>query len=426
MLETRRLFCALIAIVLCLAAVRGRADSARPALELQRDVTRVYVPAGGSTTLVYRVENTGSETLENVRVTDLMCGAVSGPETLAPGEYRVYTVTAAITGECRSTPSASWQWEGMTYEKTLESVAIFLADDRLSVALSADASEAPVGGLVTLTATLKNEGNTTLREIALDDETLGRVATLPEALPPGGEAVFPYSAQLSGGATFRIAATARSASGETVTAASNGVTVLLSAGEGASRLRLRAQAECEAVSAPGAVNVTITLENAGGGDLGPVAVSELRAGTLRSLAALGPGETTFVCACPVPETGEMQFLAEYADAPGSTAIVFSAPVRVEIRSGGADPVPAQGDPLEDLGAPRRLAEGRSAYGTFVYAMLTAFVLFFAVFFTRGALRRHRRRILRQRRIRRMRVLRRNARMDEAEWMQTRRHKPVSP
>ena len=425
MLETRRLLCALFALLTCLAAACGEAELPRPELALQRDVTRQYVRAGSSTTIVYRVENPGPETLENVRVTDPLCGAVSGPETLAAGEYRVYTVTAAITGECRSAPTATWTCKGQTYQKTLESVAISLADDRLSVSLSADASEAPAGGEISLKALIKNEGNTPLRSIALDDEKLGPLGVVAGPLAPGGEQEFSFRALLTGGATFRVTAPALSVSGETVSASSNGVTVLLSPEEGSSRLSLRAEAASEAVSAPGNVDVQITLVNSGGGDIGSVTVSELRAGPLRTLAALGPGETQCAVSCPLAETGEMQFLAEYADAPGSTAIVFSAPVRVEIRPDGNRPSSPEADPLQELGAPRRLSEGRSAYAMFVWGMLWAFALLAAALAARAVVRRRRRRLQRERRIRHMRVLRRNARMDEAEWVRTRPHKPLN-
>lgn len=407
----------LLWLVLCIALTvpaMAREDAPRPALELQRSVSKEFVGQGGSAVLIYRVENTGNVPLEDVFVTDPLCGKVLSLESLTPGAYETAQVNVTVTQKCESAPQAVWHYGGMRYERALEGVVIAPAENRLKAALASDRSGALSGETASLTVYLANGGNTELYDVRFTDEALGDLGSYPGRIAPGETAEWTFAAKIVQSTVFRVTVTARTQSDETISAQTNEVRIVLAEDPNQAQLKIAA-AQAEGESPKGTARVVITLVNEGQTPIDGVTISERTLGPLRTLASVAPGETKLEVECAIEETREMLFLAQFSADDGGRTTVLSEKIKAEPGTGQPDRF-LQGDPVQ---------LGTSAYAVFMYVGLGALALLACVMLLKWEHRRRRKRIAREKRARRMRLLRKNARMSEAEWVQTRPHKPVS-
>lgn len=409
----RRFLCCLAALCLLLMPICTAQEEEKNALELQRSVSHESVSQGESVTLVYRVENTGNAELQNVEITDAVYGKIASLESLAAGEYRTFQVRLVIAQKCSSVPSVTWRCDGKDYYQTLDAVDILPVENRLKIALTADRDRAAKGDIVTLTVYLRNDGDTTLRDISLQDAALGDLGTLPMEIAPGETVSREFKSRATQAAKHCIRATALAFSGDVVTAQSNEVEIALTASSEQSDLKISADLTDE--EAPvGMAWVKIVLDNRGDTAIEDVTVSESSLGAMRTLRSVVPGITTFQLECPVQKKREMQFLAQFTAPNGTRTIVLSEKI---------EPSPGTVLSQELLpGEPMRL--GTSAYAAFMYFGIGLIALLLICLVIVLANRRRKKRILRVKRAQHMRVLRKNARLSEAEWVQTRPHKPV--
>ena len=370
----KRLLVLVVALCLALCSAAWAEEGApRPALEAQRSVSRQFVPQGGGVTLSYRVENTGNVPLTQISLTDPMCGLIAQIEELAPGEYRACQVDAAVTQACESALLITWYYGQMRYERALDGIAITPAVNDMRISISTDCTEAP--------------GET-------------RLWTLP--------------VRMGQTSRFCITARAESESGETVTAVSNEATVALVQPEGKANIAIGVSVY-EGESPAGTAFVDVTLTNGGAGAVDGITVTELGSGVSRSVSSAAPGDTVFRMECPVQDAREAQFIAQYTEDNGEKTTVLSAPVTIE---GG------NGAPKELISG-NAVQLGNSAYAVFLYSGIGVILLLAAFFVMKRVRKMRRRRIAREKRAQQMRLMRKNARMNEEEWVQTREHKPVS-
>lgn len=410
--------CACI-LLLCLAlcgAAHAREETPKPALEIQRSVSNEFVGHSDSASLLYRVENTGNVPLQDVGLTDPICGRLLSIALLAPGAYETVQVQIAVTQECQSTPQAIWYYDGMRYERTLEPVVLTPALNRLRASLSIDRAEALPGETVTLTVELTNEGNTELYDVRLSDAQHGELGVIKETIAPGASLQRSYGVLVTAPGSFCVTALAHTQSDETTTATSNEVAISLLQDDGRRQLEISAAPAPQDASAGGACAL-VTLVNGGKTPLTNVTIAEQSLGTLRTLASLAPGETQLLLQCEIDRPQELLFLAQFAAQEDSRTTVLAEPILLEPGAAGEEEVFLQGSPVQ---------LGNSAYAVFMYAGFWVLALLAGLLLLRGALRRRRRRIAREKRARRMQILRKNAKMSEEEWVQTRPHKPVAP
>jgi len=406
------LFGALLFALCAFAA--AQVEAPRPALEMQRTVSGEYVARGESASLIYRVENTGNVPLEDVSVTDPLCGKVLSVGELAPGEYRTALISMTVTKPCSSAPQAVWYYGGMRYERTLVPLSVAPAENKMSVGLEADRSGAIEGETALFTAKVQNEGNTELYDVRLSDAQLGHVGTIEGVIRPGESAQHVFRVRIGQSGVFRITAKARTQSDEEVSAQSEEVRIVLAGDPNGAQLRILAKPSAEDAQ-KGRAKVQITLHNDGASPIDNVSISERSLGLMRTLVCVAPGQTQLTLECEIDQEREMLFLAQFpADDGGRTTVLAE---KTALRPGTAEPDGfLQGDSVQ---------LGISAYAVFMYGALGLIGVLAAVLLLRVAGKRRRRRIARERRARRMRILRKNARMNEAEWVQTRPHKPVS-
>jgi len=411
----KRLLALVAALLVALApAAFAQQTAPRPALELQRTVSKEFVGQGDSASLTYRVENTGNVPLSDIGVTDPLCGRVLSLATLDPGEYETVQVSMAVTKQCSSAPQAVWHYADMRYERTLDPLTISPAENRLRAELAADRSGALMGETALFAVRLTNEGNTELYDVRLTDRGLGELGTLKGVIRPGESAQWNFQARIVQSSVFCVTAQARTQSNETVTARTDEFSVVLAEDPNGAQLRISA-APAERDAPRGTAAVRITLHNDGATPIANVTISERTLGPLRTLASVAPGQTEFELECAAEKEQEMLFLAQFAAGENSRTTVLAP--RVLLAPGTADPPSLlQGDPVQ---------LGVSAYAVLMYGALSLIALFALVFLLRRAKKRRRMRLAREKRARRMRILRKNARMNEAEWVQTRPHRPVS-
>lgn len=410
----KRALVLLAALCLAVALPSFAQDYApKPALEIQRSVSKEFVEPGGSVALFYRLENTGNVPLTGIGLTDPLCGMIASLDVLAPGEYRAFQVHVAVTQMCTSAPKAVWNFGEMRYERTLEGIRIAPAEDLLSVSISADSEKALPGGLVRLHVVLKNEGNSPLSGIALTDAVLGDLGFPGGSIEPGEEKQWQTGARVSEDTVFCVTARAKTGSGGIVRAVSNEAAVAIDRDTGKEELKISAMPAQEI--SEGTALFDIVLENGGLAAIANVAVMERETGEMRMLASVAPGRTQLRLECAPDGRDEMQFIAQFTGADGSRTTVLSEPI--EMRGGkSAVHLTAQEGSVQ---------LGGSAYAVFMYTGLALLALLAAAFVLKWAKKRRRKRLAREKRARRMRIMRQNARMHEDEWVQTREHKPVS-
>lgn len=411
----KRLFVLVVALCLALCPAAWAEEGApRPALEAQRSVSRQFVPQGGGVTLSYRVENTGNVPLTQISLTDPMCGLIAQIEELAPGEYRACQVDAAVTQECESAPLITWYYGQMRYERALDGAAITPAVNDMRISLSTDRTEACEGDNVALSVHIANNGNSALSDIRLQDAVLGDLGCLEGTVAPGETRLWTLPVRMGQTSRFCITARAESESGEIITAASNEAMVALVQPEGKANIAIGVSV-CEGESPAGTAFVDVTLTNGGAGAVDDITVTELGSGVSRSVSSAAPGDTVFRMECPVQDAREAQFIAQYTEDNGEKTTVLSAPVTIE---GG------NGAPKEFISG-NAVQLGNSAYAVFLYSGIGVILLLAAFFVMKRVRKMRRRRIAREKRAQQMRLMRKNARMNEEEWVQTREHKPVS-
>lgn len=393
-----------LAAAMCLLLITGGAlaETPKPAIEMQRSVSKEYVGAGESVVIRYRVENTGNVPLQDIVVTDGLCGKVGEESRLMPGEYRAFQVCIAVTKPCVSAPEVAWCYDGMSHSRSLEPVALAPAVNRMTVQLSADTQQARQGDTIRLTVRLINEGNTQIGDISLADDVLGDIGAIQGNLRPGEEMEHVIECRAEQTQTYRIRASARTSSDERIEAASGTVEIPVAQADTTPRLTLSA-------CAAGDGTAQITLQNDSDVPIGPITILERTQGKLRTIACAAPGKTTLTIACGA---GENQFLAQFFDGEANKS-VLSETVQIV---GEAE----SGDML--LNGPVWL--GTPAYAVLMYTGLALLALFACAAAYQWAKRRRRRRRQKERRARHMRLLRKNARLSEEEWAQTRPHKAV--
>ena len=411
----KRALVLLIALCLVFCAPASAGDGApRPALELQRSVSGAFAAPGGSVTLSYRVENTGNVPLTQIRLTDPLCGLIAEIDQLAPDEYRTYQVNVAVTQRCQSAPQAQWNYGKMHYERVLEGVEIAPAENAMRISIATDCSEAGAGGIVRLSAYLTNEGNTALHSLSLRDASLGDMGEISGEIAPGETLEWHKEIRLTDTVRFCITAEAESESGERVSAVSNEALVVLREDAGKTQLSISASS-CSEAAPEGSAYVDIVIENSGGSAVSDVTVMERDSGVLRTLSSAAPGATCFRIEFPVEGECEAQFIAQFTSDAGERTTVLCAPVTLHGGEGQAHAL-LSGDPVQ---------LGGSAYAVFMYSGIALLALLAVLFAVRQAGKVRRKRIAREKRARKMRLMRENARMNEEEWMQTREHRPVS-
>ncbi|MBC7170730.1 hypothetical protein H5T54_07400, partial [Candidatus Bipolaricaulota bacterium] len=149
--------------------------------------TGPVVLVGSSVTWTYEVTNTGNVTLTDIVVTDDQAGSIGTIPTLAPGASATLTKTGtAVAGQYANIGTATTTYSGQTVSDTDPShyfgAQPGLVLEKKTNGVDADTLPGPVvvaGSTVTWTYEVTNTGNVPLTNIAVTDDQVGSIGTIP-------------------------------------------------------------------------------------------------------------------------------------------------------------------------------------------------------------------------------------------------------
>lgn len=318
------------------ASVTVQKESAAPGLTASYSISPTIAQKDQEVKLTYTLSNTGNVDLTHVRITNTGIGQKNiNIASLSVGEKITKEYTFKMGDKnLTSNPKVTYQAKDsdtvLTYAKMAKKT-IEVAEGGLEAALSSDQKDeaAKPGDKVTLTLTLKNTGNLTYSNVAVEDETLGEIEKDIE-IKPGEtkEITKEVIAQSSEDYQFNI--TGASSSGTDLEMSSNEVSVeTLDMGKVVS---LEVSADTEALymyTEPSVVRFAVTVKNVG--EIEGKNLKVLCGKTeIATIASLAPGaETTIVKDLAASMAGTFQFFVQCPEVAASEGVEAQAGVTYE-------------------------------------------------------------------------------------------------
>lgn len=314
----------------------------QPEVEFTRQISNRYVHAGDELTLVYQVKNTGNVPLINLELSDPLGEYAGTLERLEIGETQTFISHVVLEQSAASTPTLRFSsaFSGQSYNKSLSSASVTLAEEAIFAQLNVDRQQVNYGESVTLTLTLTNGGNVSFTDITLSDSVLGMLENEPLSLASGSAPVtIARSCVIKSDTTFRVHVTGRTDAGTDFSVDTDPVSVSVIRTEGTADLTLSAAPSARTLSEPGMVSFTLTLTNNGQSDLSQVTLREVSRGEIRKFDIIPAGAPTVrEQMYDVTENTSFQFAAEITDPDGDVRVVTSDVIDITIAEGGLTPL----------------------------------------------------------------------------------------
>ncbi|MBQ9196966.1 MAG: hypothetical protein IJ157_06945 [Clostridia bacterium] len=308
-------------------------------LTVNRTIDPEVVRSGKTVNVQYELYNAGNVEIKNIRVREnsSVSGSAQTVAALAPGERKTIQFTAtmgssAMTSAGRVTYTAGEQ----TNTISLPEVEIPRANPGLELGdfLSADKTAITNGETVTLTMSIKNNGNITYSNISVNDETYGELFT-NLTLGPGETLTREKQFTLDTTTAFKYTVTLPDNTGTTNTVTSNEVKVSVYDPSQVLVLTLVADSDTQTISsAPADVAFTLTVTNNSAFEAQNIRLSH-GATAIYTVEKLAPTESvTITRNFSVSQAGKFRFTATAKDALDNTvsfdsneiALTYAAPV----------------------------------------------------------------------------------------------------
>ena len=308
-------------------------------LTVNRNIDPEVVRSGKTVNVQYELYNAGNVEIKNIRVREnsSISGAAQTVASLAPGERKTIQFTAtmgnsAMTSAGRVTYTAGEE----TNTISLPEVEIPKANPGLELGdfLSADKTSVTSGETVTLTMSIKNNGNITYSNISVSDAGFGELFT-NLTLGPGETLVKEKQFTLDTTSTFKYTVTLPDNTGTTNTVTSNEVKVSVYDPSQVLVLTLVADANVQNISsAPADVAFTLTLTNNSAFEAKSITLSH-GSTDFYVVDKLAPTESvTITRNFSVSQAGKFRFTARARDALDNTVsfdsneitLTYAAPV----------------------------------------------------------------------------------------------------
>jgi uncharacterized repeat protein (TIGR01451 family) len=165
-----------------------------PSIEMTKTAPR-FTHVGTAVRFTMHVTNSGEVDLDHVTVSDPGCDGAphgGGDGTLSPGEHRTYrcrhvvrTSTPDLFATTATVRAASAG--GSTSARARATTRVL--KPKLSISVVPNPVSATVGDTLTYRYVIRNTGNATLTDVAITDDQLGSVGTVPQ-LAPGHRITF--------------------------------------------------------------------------------------------------------------------------------------------------------------------------------------------------------------------------------------------
>ena len=308
-------------------------------LTVNRTIDPEVVRRDKTVNVQYELYNAGNVEIKNIRVREN--SSVSGTSqtiaSLAPGERKTIQFTATMGGsDMTSAGRVTYTAGEDTQTISLPDVTIPRANPGLELGdiLTADQTAITNGETVTLTLTIKNNGNITYSNITVTDAKYGELFT-NLTLGAGETLVKEKQFTLSESTAFKYTITLPDNTGTTSTVTSNEVKVSVYDPAQVLMLNLMAEADTPTIaSSPADVAFTLTLTNNSSFEAKNV---QLKHGSteIYTVESLKPGEATSITRMfTVSQAGKFRFTASAKDPLDNTVsfdsneivLTYAAPV----------------------------------------------------------------------------------------------------
>lgn len=309
-----------------------------PALTVNRTIDPEVVRSGSTVTVQYELYNSGNVDIKTIRVREN--SSISGsPQTiasLAPGERTTVKFTATVKGsDLTSEGKITYKAgdESLTQELPAVTIPKAIPGLVLDDILTADKTTIESGDTVTLTLTIKNNGNITYSNIRVKDAKYGEIFT-NLTLGPGETLVREKQFTLSESTSFKYTVTLPDNTGTTHEETSNEVKISVYGAGQMLHLTLDASANRTTISqVPADVRFTLKVTNNSSQTAENIALYH-GATYITTINALAPSQTVTVERdFTISQAGKFRFTASIKDAMDNTqsfdsnelTITYSAP-----------------------------------------------------------------------------------------------------
>jgi uncharacterized repeat protein (TIGR01451 family) len=162
---------------------------------LLKDVENMVYKPGETANYTFRLSNTGTARLTDIKVVDDLLGPITmSTSEVGPGEFAEGTAQMKVTEDMLPGPVinyavATMQGAGQTLTLNASAVFEIEAIPEILITKLTDVSSADIGKEVVYTFTIENTGSRTLYDVRAVDDKLGELILPTTALPPGDKMV---------------------------------------------------------------------------------------------------------------------------------------------------------------------------------------------------------------------------------------------
>lgn len=313
-----------------------------PRLTVNRTIDPEVVRNGKTATVQYELYNSGNVEIKNIRVeenTSISANAQT-VTSLAPGERKTIKFTATMRqNDLTSRGKVTYKAGDESLSQELPAVTIPKANPGLVLdeILTADKTSIENGDTVTLTLTIKNNGNITYSNISVTDAKYGEIFT-NLTLGPGETLVREKQFTLSESTSFKYSVTLPDNTGATNVISSNEVKISVYNPGQMMHLTLDATASTATVAqVPADVRFTLKLTNNSSQTAKNVTLYH-GATRITTVSELAPSQTvTIERDFTISQAGKFRFTASIKDALDNTQTFDSNEITIAYAAPTAAP-----------------------------------------------------------------------------------------
>ena len=300
-----------------------------PRLTVNRTIDPEVVRNGKTATVQYELYNSGNVEIKNILVeenTSISANAQT-VTSLAPGERKTIKFTATMRQkDLTSRGKVTYKAGDESLSQELPAVTIPKANPGLMLdeILTADKTSIENGDTVTLTLTIKNNGNITYSNISVTDAKYGEIFT-NLTLGPGETLVREKQFTLSESTSFKYSVTLPDNTGATNVISSNEVKISVYNPGQMMHLTLDATASTATVAqVPADVRFTLKLTNNSSQTAKNVTLYH-GATRITTVSELAPSQTvTIERDFTISQAGKFRFTASIKDALDNTCLLYTS------------------------------------------------------------------------------------------------------
>jgi len=313
-------------------------------LTVNRTIDPEVVREGKNVTVTYELYNAGNVEITSIRVREntSISRSAQTVTSLAPGERTTVQFTATMArNDLISHGTVTYKANGKSLTEELPEVTISRAKPGLVLdnILTANKTAISNGETVTLTLTIKNNGNITYSNITVTDATYGEIFT-NLSLAPGETLVREKQFTLSETTTFKYSITLPDNTGTTNTVASDDLKISVYDPSQVMHIAVYAETESTTISrVPADVRFKLTVTNNSTQEAKNVALYHGDT-HIYTIASIAPGSSASIARdFSVSQAGKFRFTARVRDALDNTVSFDSNEIRLTYTAPTATPSP---------------------------------------------------------------------------------------